>query len=63
MEKNTIFRSPWPGNKKKAVEDLDKIYIGSVTGAQIPLKQLANIEFQDSPSLIEHYKREKEHNH
>jgi multidrug efflux pump subunit AcrB len=47
------------GNKKKAIEDLDKIYIGSLTGAQIPLKQLANIEFQNSPILIEHYKRER----
>jgi multidrug efflux pump subunit AcrB len=47
------------GNKKKAVEDLDKIYVGSLTGAQIPLKQLANVEFQDSPNIIEHYKRER----
>jgi len=47
------------GDKKKAVEDLDKIYVGSLTGAQIPLKQLANIEFQNSPTLIEHYKRER----
>jgi multidrug efflux pump subunit AcrB len=47
------------GNKKKVIEDLDKIYIGSVTGAQVPLKQLANIEFQDSPTLIEHYKKER----
>jgi multidrug efflux pump subunit AcrB len=47
------------GNKKKAVEDLDRIYVGSITGAQIPLKQLAGIEFETSPTLIEHYKRER----
>lgn len=47
------------GNKKKAVDDLDKIYVGSVSGAQIPLKHLVNIEFQNSPILIEHYKRER----
>lgn len=47
------------GNKKKVLEDLDKIYVGSLTGAQIPLKQLTTIEFQTSPNLISHYKRER----
>ncbi|NOU17806.1 MAG: efflux RND transporter permease subunit [Bacteroidales bacterium] len=47
------------GNKKKAVEDLDKIYVGSLTGAQIPLKHLASIEFQNSLNVIEHYQRER----
>lgn len=47
------------GNKKKTIDDLDKIYVGSVTGAQIPLKHLANIEFQNSLNLIEHRHRER----
>jgi multidrug efflux pump subunit AcrB len=47
------------GNKKKAVDDLDKIYVGALSGAQIPLKHLVNIEFQNSPIVIEHYKRER----
>ncbi len=47
------------GNKKKTIDDLNKIYVGSLTGAQIPLKQLANVEFQNSPTLIEHYDRER----
>jgi len=47
------------GNKKKAVEDLDKIYVSSLTGAQVPLKHLASIEFQNSLNIIEHYQRER----
>ena len=47
------------GNKRKIAEDLDKIYVGSLTGKQIPLRQLARIEFQNSPTLIEHNKRER----
>jgi multidrug efflux pump subunit AcrB len=47
------------GNKRKAIEDLDKIYVSSLTGAQVPLKQLTNIEFRNSPTLIEHYERER----
>jgi multidrug efflux pump subunit AcrB len=47
------------GNKKKAIEDLDKIYVSSVTGAQIPLNHLASVEFQHSLNLIEHHQRER----
>ncbi len=47
------------GGKKKAIEDLDKIYVSSLTGTQIPLKQLTNIELQSSTTLIEHYGRER----
>lgn len=47
------------GNKKKTIEDLNKIYISSVTGAQIPLNHLASIEFQNSLNIIEHHQRER----
>lgn len=47
------------GNKKKVIDDLNKVYVGSLTGAQIPLKQLASIEFQNSMIVIEHHKRER----
>jgi multidrug efflux pump subunit AcrB len=38
---------------------LDNIYVSSVTGVQIPLSQLARIEFEDSPTLIQHYNNER----
>lgn len=47
------------GDKKKSIDDLDKIYISSISGAQIPLRQLANIEFQHSLNSIEHNNRER----
>jgi multidrug efflux pump subunit AcrB len=47
------------GKKKKAMDDLDKIYVSSLSGAQIPLKQLTIVEMQTSPLLIEHYERER----
>jgi multidrug efflux pump subunit AcrB len=47
------------GDRNKDIEDLDRIYVSSLTGAQVPLKQLAGIEMQTSPTLISHYERER----
>ncbi len=47
------------GGNRKILEDLDKVYVGSLSGAQIPLKQLADVELQTSSTLIEHYERER----
>jgi multidrug efflux pump subunit AcrB len=41
------------------LESLDKIYIASLSGAQIPLSQLARLEFTNSPTLIQHYNNER----
>jgi multidrug efflux pump subunit AcrB len=38
---------------------LDNIYVSSLSGSQIPLSQLAGIEFADSPTLIQHYNSER----
>lgn len=35
--------------------NFDKIYVPSAKGAQIPLKQIANIEFKSTPLQISHY--------
>jgi multidrug efflux pump subunit AcrB len=37
------------------VAGLDRIYVTSVTGAAIPLRQLAQTEFRSSPMRINHY--------
>lgn len=37
----------------------EKIYVSSLSGAQIPLTQLAGIEFSNSPTLIQHYNNER----
>jgi multidrug efflux pump subunit AcrB len=48
-----VLRMPFEDKIK--VEDLEKIYVSSVTGKQIPLSQLATIQFRESPSMISRY--------
>jgi len=48
-----------PINEKPTLEDFDKIYVTSVLGAQVPLKQIATIEFMASPVVIDHYNLER----
>jgi multidrug efflux pump subunit AcrB len=48
-----------PKDTANTLATLDKIYVSSLSGAQIPLSQLARIEFESSPTLIEHYNQER----
>ncbi len=48
-----------PKKNANTLTTLENIYVSSVTGAQIPLSQLARIEFEDSPTLIQHYNNER----
>ena len=38
-----------------ALEDFDRLSIPTLTGNFLPLRQVANIEFEEAPSQIEHY--------
>ena len=48
-----------PGDRDKGIEVFDQIFVTSLSGAQVPLSQLARIEFISSPTLIQHYNRER----
>lgn len=48
-----------PITNKPTITDFEKIYVTSAMGAQIPLKQLANIEFKASPMQIDHFNLER----
>lgn len=48
-----------PGGKIATPASLGNIFVSSLTGAQIPLSQLASVEFYDSPTLIQHYNNER----
>ena len=48
-----------PRGNANTLETLGKIYVSSLSGAQIPLSQLASIEFENSPTLIQHYNKER----
>ncbi len=38
-----------------AVEDLDRVYVSSLSGKQIPIKQFVDVEFQQAPATINRY--------
>ncbi|MEL6822908.1 MAG: efflux RND transporter permease subunit, partial [Calditrichota bacterium] len=48
-----------PVNEKTSLDDLQQVYVTSAAGVQIPLKQLAGIEFKSSPPLINHFNLER----
>jgi len=52
-EFNMVLRLPVNG--KTSINDFDKIYVRSMSGKFIPLRQLVTISFQDSPGLVTHY--------
>lgn len=41
------------------IDRLNSIYIASLTGSLVPLSQIARVEFSDSPTVIQHYNRER----
>ena len=44
-----------PRGKYAAYDVFNNIYVNSVTGQAIPLRQLAEVEFETTPNLIRHY--------
>ena len=48
-----VLRMPFEDKIK--IGDIEKIYVSSVTGKQIPLSQLATVQFRESPSMISRY--------
>jgi multidrug efflux pump subunit AcrB len=56
-EYDIVARLP-VGNDPK-LRDLDRVFVTSVTGAQVPLKQVASVEFKAAPMAIEHFNLER----
>ncbi|MBY0482642.1 MAG: efflux RND transporter permease subunit [Chitinophagaceae bacterium] len=48
-----------PRNKTQTLEVFNKVYVSAYSGASIPLRQLADIEFQTSPTTIKHYDKDR----
>jgi multidrug efflux pump subunit AcrB len=44
-----------PKGKYATYDVFNKLYVNSISGGAIPLRQLASIEFETSPNLIRHY--------
>ncbi len=52
-----ILRLPFAD--KPTLEDFDKVYVASTTGTQIPLSQLASIEFEQDYAKINHFNTQR----
>lgn len=48
-----------PRGERQTLEALDQVHVGAVTGAQIPLRQLARLTFASSPPVIQHVDAER----
>jgi multidrug efflux pump subunit AcrB len=48
-----------PHEEHQTFDVFSKIYVSSVTGASIPLNQLADIKFETSPVTIKHYDKDR----
>jgi multidrug efflux pump subunit AcrB len=57
-ERDITVRLPHAGRRPSA-EALDRVYLASMSGAQIPLRQVAQVRFAASPSLIQHFDQER----
>ena len=56
-EYDVVVRLPRSG--RPTPEMLDRIYVASQNGGQVPLGQIARLEFRASPALIQHHDRER----
>ena len=48
-----------PHEKRQTFDVFKKVYVGSYNGTLIPLNQLADIQFQTSPTTINHYDKDR----
>jgi len=52
-EYNIVLRLPF--NDRPMLEDFDRIYVTSLSGRSVPLKQLARLEFREAPGIMTHF--------
>ncbi len=48
-----------PKGKFATYEVFDKLYVNSISGQAIPLRQVATIEFETSPNLVRHFDKDR----
>ncbi|HEX6432407.1 MAG TPA: efflux RND transporter permease subunit, partial [Niastella sp.] len=55
----TVTLLPQSGKERQTFDAFSKVYVSSVTGASIPLNQVADIRFETSPVTIKHYDKDR----
>jgi multidrug efflux pump subunit AcrB len=48
-----------PREKRQSLDALNKVYVSAYNGTSIPLSQLAEVQFQSSPTSIHHYDKDR----
>jgi multidrug efflux pump subunit AcrB len=48
-----------PHRGMPTVEALDRVYVSSLTGASVPLRQVADVRFASSPPRIQHHEQQR----
>lgn len=48
-----------PRGARPTLDAMDRIYVSAVSGAQVPLSQLATVRFEASPPVVQHYDAER----
>ena len=48
-----------PRGPHQTLDALNKIYVNSYTGSSVPLNEVAGIQFQSSPTSINHYDKDR----
>ncbi|MGH7711577.1 MAG: efflux RND transporter permease subunit [Gemmatimonadaceae bacterium] len=48
-----------PRGARPTLDAMDRIYVSAVSGAQVPLNQLATVRFEGSPPVVQHYDAER----
>ncbi len=56
-EYELVVRIPFEDNP--SIGDFEKVYLTTMTGAQLPLKQVANVQFEQAINEIQHYNFER----
>jgi multidrug efflux pump subunit AcrB len=56
-ERDITVRLPHDG--RPSAEALDRIYLTSQSGGQVPLRQIADVRFEATPPLIQHHDEER----
>ncbi len=58
-DEKTIQVSLGKPDQANSLEIMDKLYVQSLGGAQVPLKQIASVSLEDSPLAIQHHNKER----
>ncbi len=46
--------------RRPKLDELERVYVSSMAGQVVPLRQIADVRFETSPSKISHYQRERQ---